>query len=138
MKIIVVIDDNGGMMFNNRRQSQDRLLREHIRTLVKDNKLLMTPYSFQQFQDMENLHIFAHEDFLNIAEAKDYCFVEDKDIYSYIDKMQKLFIYKWNRLYPADVNLDLGFLKNGWNRVSTTEFAGHSHDKITMEEWVRE
>ncbi len=38
MNVIVCLDDNNGMMFNKRRQSQDKILRDSIKELVKDKK----------------------------------------------------------------------------------------------------
>ena len=49
MIIIASVDDNMGMMFNHRRQSQDRVLREHILEATKDGKLWMNHYSAKQF-----------------------------------------------------------------------------------------
>lgn len=40
MNIIVCLDDKNGMMFNKRRQSQDKILRNSIKDIVKDTNLL--------------------------------------------------------------------------------------------------
>ena len=44
MILVICIDENGGMLFNNRRQSQDKILRERLLSLVKDSKLMMNSF----------------------------------------------------------------------------------------------
>ena len=132
MYLISVIDDRNGMMFNKRRQSRDRVLCEKILSLAKDGKLLMNTYSSGLFKDAEN-KIIVDDDFLQKAEKGDYCFCEnclpdEKDV-------EKITLFKWNRKYPGDYyfNIDL----TAWNLTETEEFAGYSHEKITMEEYIR-
>lgn len=45
MIVMVCVDDKNGMMFNKRRQSQDRVLRQHMLELAGDKKLWMNAYS---------------------------------------------------------------------------------------------
>lgn len=137
MKVVVVLDNSNGLMFNNRRQSQDKFLRKHIRQLTEGKKLLMNTYSFQQFQE-DTPDICVDEDFLNIASAEDYCFVEDSKFILKLEEISHIYIYRWNRAYPADVKLNTDFLKHGWILNYESDFAGNSHEKITMEEWIRE
>ena len=49
MIVMVCVDDKNGMMFNKRRQSQDRVLRQHMLELAGDKKLWMNAYSRKQF-----------------------------------------------------------------------------------------
>lgn len=137
MKVIVVLDNNNGLMFNNRRQSQDKVLRKHIRQLSKGSKLWMNAYSFQQFRD-DPSNICVDEEFLNIAGVNDYCFVEDSKFISKLEKIGGIYIYRWNRTYPADEKLNVDFLEHGWILNCEKDFAGNSHEKITMEEWIYE
>ena len=51
MKVIVVIDDKNGLLFNHRRQSQDRIIREKILSIIQGRKLWMNAYSHRQFKD---------------------------------------------------------------------------------------
>lgn len=41
-----------------------------------------------------------------------------------------------NRDYPVDLYFEIDLSR--WKKISSKEFAGSSHDKITKEEWVRE
>ncbi len=135
MNIIVVIDDKGGMMFNKRRQSKDRGLRKNMLSEVGDAKLWMNAYSFGQFEaEMEN-DVCVAEDFADKAEVGEYCFVENIAITEYEDKIENLILYKWNRVYPSDLKFDIDLNSSNWQLVTTEEFEGSSHDKITKEVW---
>lgn len=135
MIIIACIDDNNGMMFNHRRQSQDRLLREHILNMIGGNHLWMNLYSKKQFSHLESARVIIDEDFLEKAGSSDYCFIEDMDVSPYIHKIEKIILFKWNRTYPADTFLPLDL--NGWGLEWTEDFVGYSHDKITKEIYRR-
>ncbi|MCR4943962.1 MAG: ribonuclease Z [Clostridium sp.] len=133
MIVIVCLDNNNGMMFNNRRQSQDRILREHILNLTKGSKLYMNSYSYKQFSnDAASQNIIVDENFLFKASKEDYCFVENMPLAEHIESIEKIIVYKWNRDYPSDFTLDIT-IDNEWKLTQTEEFKGSSHDKITEE-----
>lgn len=138
MIIIVCVDDNNGMLFNNRRQSQDRKLRERILNLTKGSKLYMNSYSYMQFLKDTNINsIIVDEDFLTKASNTDYCFIENTSLASYKDKIDKAIIYKWNRSYPSDVELDIS-INDTWKLIEKNDFKGFSHDKITEEIYLHD
>ncbi len=128
MKLIVCLDDNRGMLFNNRRQSRDRVLIENILEYCKDKKLYTNEYSAKLFPE-NSVEII--EDMNEIRNG--YCFAENFTVNE--NDVEEIIIYKWNRVYPADVyfNIDL----NGWKLSETMDFEGSSHDKITREIYVR-
>lgn len=130
---IMCIDDKNGLMFNHRRQSQDRILREDILKMVGNHALRMNAYSFKQFQEMKGCNFLISEDFLNQAGEGEYCFVEDQDVSLYLDKVEQIIIYHWNRVYPADFYFNCSWLSKDWKLVDTKEFEGSSHEKITKE-----
>ena len=136
MKVIVCVDDNNGMMFNNRRQSRDRILIEDVVTNIVGGKLLMAPYSEPLFKD-SNVDICLSESLLDEAAPEDLCFIEDKALLPYSDRIDELIIYRWNRTYPADMHLDIDPAALSMKLVSTTEFSGSSHEKITKELYKR-
>lgn len=137
MIVIVCVDDKYGVMYNHRRQSKDRVLQEHILNMVGSNKLWMNHYTKKQFVDtsLDSVNVIIDEDFLKKAGNGDYCFVEDKDISSYLDNIEKIILFKWNRIYPSDVFFKLD--KNLWSLKESEDFAGHSHEKITKEIYER-
>lgn len=128
MKLIVCLDDNNGMMFNKRRQSRDRVLIENVLELCEGEKLYTNEYSSKLFSE-NTVEIFE-----NIEDVGNgYCFAENFTVNE--ENVEKIIVYKWNRLYPADtyLNIDLA----GWNMTETVDFEGSSHEKITREIYVR-
>lgn len=137
MIICVAVDDNMGMTFNRRRQSQDRVLREHLLELAKNRILWMNNYSARQFNSPLPDNIMEDADFWAKAGREDLCFVENTSLAEYQNQIEKIILFKWNRIYPADTYFDIP-LGAGWILSSTSDFEGNSHTKITMEEWNRE
>ena len=137
MNIIVCLDDKNGMMFNKRRQSQDKLLRSDIKELVKSKILYMNNYSYKLYKDIDDGNIKVYEDFLNEYNENDFCLVEDKSLYKYIDKINTIVIYNWNRIYPADLHFDIDLNNNSWELMNESEFEGSSHEKITKKIYRR-
>lgn len=135
MIIIACIDENGGMMFNHRRQSQDKVLRNNILEMARNNLLWMNPYTYNQFLELNSKNIVVDNNFLDKASFDDYCFVENENISNYINEINKIVLYKWNRKYPADFYLDLD-IKN-WKLIEIEEFEGNSHQKITKEIYIQ-
>jgi hypothetical protein len=134
MHIIVCIDETKGMMFNNRRQSQDGVLREKVIELCKDSRLLMNEYSARQFGDYSGITV--SNDYLSLADANDYCFIED-GVLPPAEKIENVIVFNWNRRYPSDVSFDFDLKQNGFKSTETEEFAGSSHEKITLEIYKR-
>ena len=135
MTLIICADDRGGMAFNRRRQSQDRIVREHILADAAGGRLWMSPYSARQFGPEQAEHISADEDFLDKAGEGDACFVEHSDPAAALDRADRLIVYRWNRTYPFDLAVTLP--PEGWTLAGTEEFPGHSHEKITKEVYTR-
>lgn len=134
MILIACVDDNLGMLFNNRRQSMDSVLRGRILTMCAGKKLWMNAYSRKQFNtDAEGITV--DENFMSKAGSDDYCFAENISVKPYEKEIQKIILYRWNRVYPADLYFDID-LKN-WHLKESTDFAGSSHDKITEEVYVK-
>lgn len=139
MNIIVCVDDNYGMMFNKRRQSQDRVLREHILSLSSQSRLWINHYSEKQFvQDGNSTeHLNVDDDFLDKAAPGEYCFVEDSPVAPYEKNAEKIILFKWNRKYPGDFHFDIDLSGGRWKLTSSEDFPGSSHEKITMEVFER-
>lgn len=135
MIIIVCIDDNNGMMFHERRQSQDKILRKHILEMTGPNRLWMNEYSYRQFLDTDSSLLAIDQNFLDKAEAGDYCFVENSDLCPYSEQIEKIILFHWNRSYPADLYFTLDI--SGWTLEETEEIAGYSHEKITKEIYTK-
>ena len=133
MILITCVDNNMGMLFNHRRQSQDRVLKERILKSASGKIIWMNHYSENQFKDFENYinnsqNYNIDEHFLSKAACNDICFVEDCSVAPFEQKIEKIILYKWNRDYPAE---------HGWKLISSEDFVGSSHDKITEEIYVK-
>lgn len=134
MNIIVCVDKKNGVMFNGRRQSQDKVLRSKVMELCYGSRLLMNEYSGIQFSEYSD--IIVKNDFLQQAGEGDYCFVEDGGMPP-PENIENIIIFNWNRVYPADQKFTFDFKANGFKRKSKEEFAGSSHEKITLEIYKR-
>ena len=130
MIIAICLDENMGMLFNNRRQSRDRAVIADLLKQVNNGRLLVAGFSKALFSEYENT-VTVSNSFLDEANENDVCFVENVDITPYKNKINKLVIYKWNRVYPADFYFPLD-LKD-YKLTQTAEFAGSSHENVTRE-----
>ena len=134
MILIVAVDDRNGMMFNKRRQSRDKVLCEKILKITSGSRLWMNTYTSKLFAECEDVkNIIVDEDFLSKSEKDDYCFAEN--FLPEESDVDKLIMFKWNRKYPGDFYFDLDI--SSWNMSKTEEFAGSSHENITMEVYER-
>ena len=135
MILIVCVDERNGMMFNNRRQSRDKILTGHIIEKAKDKKLWITTFSKDIFNIEEDENIMIDDNFYSIAEKEDYCFIENIDANNFIDKVDKIIIYNWNKHYPADRYFNINL--NNWEIISEENFEGYSHENITEKIFIR-
>lgn len=129
MTVIVCVDDKMGMMFGKRRQSKDSVLTQHIMESAEGQTIWMNAYSAGLFAEYQNIAV--DEDFLALAPEDAFCFVEDKPLSPYAEKIDRILLYRWNRRYPGTLFFDLP-LEN-YTLDSSTEFSGHSHEVITEE-----
>ncbi len=135
MNVIACIDDKYGMLFNGRRQSRDRCLCNKILELTEGCRLWVSPYTAQLFSDTLKLGIIEYLS-ADIGE-EDYCFAEDLDIDILLPWIQRVILFHWNRVYPADRFFPVENLKEHFSCVEREEFTGSSHDTITMEVYIR-
>ena len=133
MKLCLCIDKNNGIMFFGKRPSQDRVQRAEMLTLIGKTKLWISKYSASLFESAEN--IIVDDDYMSKAQADDYCFVEDKEID--LKKCSTIVVYNWNRHYPADKFFTFDLKKEGFKKISSRDFVGSSHEKITEEIYER-
>lgn len=131
MKIAVCVDDNMGMLFNSRRQSRDReLIKDFVET-ANNNNIYIKPFSKILFDEYR---VIIDDNMLNNAQENDFCFLENESILPYIDKVNELIIYRWNRNYPYDFCFEM---PENFSLKESTEFKGSSHEKITKEIYIK-
>ena len=131
MNIIVCVDDDMGMTFNQRRVSRDEKVTEKVVDFAAGKRIWMNDYSLPLFEHKENSNVIADGMYLDKAEQDECCFVEKEAISNYKNKIDKIILFRWNRSYPSDMKFDIDL--SGWKLNSSEEFAGNSHECITME-----
>lgn len=124
MRLIVCLDDKNGMAFNHRRQSRDRIVTEKIEELAKGSILHFSPYSAKLFPPGD---FKPSEDYLSQAGEDDFCFVELEDVTPYEQQIKEITVFRWNRVYPADLKFPIDLTQ--WSLERTVEFPGHSHER---------
>lgn len=135
MTLIACIDDRGGLAFHRRRLSRDRVLCARILALAGTGNLRLSPYSLPLFGSLPHEGaLLAGEDCLEQAAGEDFCFVEREDPGPWLDRADKLVLFRWNRTYPFDLRFPREALDRHWVLTGTADFPGSSHEKIT-EEW---
>ena len=75
------------------------------------------------------------EDCLDRAGKGELCFVETMDPAPWLERMEGLVLYRWNRRYPADLYCTLPL--EDFVLEERREFAGSSHECITREVYRR-
>ena len=134
MKIFLCVDDDGGLLFNNRRQSRDKKVIEKVLDIVGESKLLVTEFSQTLFDEGT---VCIDSEMLEQAAEEDFCFVENLKLAPYMDKISEIYLFKWNRKYPSDTKIDI-CIEDSYKCVSSEEFEGNSHERITLEVWKNE
>lgn len=123
------------MLFNHHRLSRDRRVCEKILDYSNEKELWMNAYSRKLFTDLTDINsIQVDEKFLDKSQS--ICFVENQDITPYLPKIDTLVLFQWNRDYPADFFFTVDLSQ--WNLISTEDFEGTSHEKITMEVYKKD
>ena len=134
MIIFLALDNKNGMMLNNRRQSRDSELLKYLFQEAGERKVLVHTFSQKLLKDYTE-QITVYDNFLEVAGESDVCFVENQHLANYSDKIETLYVFRWNRDYLADFKLDIDL--TGWNKTVVSKFAGSSHDCITVEKYVK-
>lgn len=132
MTVIVCTDERGGMLFMKRRVSKDRELTRDIIETVGDGILYISDFSESLFAESD-ISVMSMPNPLEIAGKGDFVFIENATLSDCVDRIKCLIIYNWNRKYPFDFSLDINPKEHGFSLVSSSEFKGYSHDKITKE-----
>ena len=132
MILILCADNSMGLCFNGRRQSRDRALCARLLGHCAGAPLYLSPYSAGLFAPAPGL--CADPAFAEKAGPGEYAFFETDDPAPWLDKAEKIILYRWNRDYPADLHLKL---PREWKLSSSFDFAGSSHPTITEEIYIR-
>lgn len=132
MKVIICLDDDNGMLFNGRRLSRDREVVSKISEIIEGGRLWITEFSKMLFED----GVIVDNQMLDKAAEDEFCFVENLRLSERLSKIEKLYLFKWNRRYPSDMKIDFSISEN-FHLISREDFEGNSHEKMTLEVWER-
>ena len=130
MNLIICLDEQGGMSFFGKRQSMDAAMRNKALELAGEEPIWMDAYSAGQFTEHSD-RICVDEDYLQNAPRNAWCFVER--IQPDLSHVDKLAIFRWNRLYPSDKKFTIDLAQIGAKLCSREDFVGTSHSNITLE-----
>ena len=111
MKIIICLDDRDGYLFMKRRQSRDSALCNRVLEQTKGAALWMNSYSAPLFSGAD---VCVDEAFLEKAGVGDFCFVENCEMTPYLDRVEEVWVYRWNRHYPADTRFPMDVVRERW------------------------
>ncbi|MCI5996815.1 MAG: hypothetical protein PT934_03425 [Peptoniphilaceae bacterium] len=134
MKLIVCVDDNLGISFFGKRQSMDEIQRKDVFETVKNNKVYLSQYSYDLYKDLNLDFKIVSGDEENNFDG--YFIYEGEFLESFIDYIDEIICYNWNRNYPFDETFD-ELKKDIWKEIERLEFVGKSHEKITKIRYVR-
>ncbi len=90
----------------------------------------MNGYSARMFSGQEE-RLAVSEDFLEEAGPGEWCFVENVPLAPWLEKLEGLVLYRWNRAYPADAHLDVPL--DDFLITDKLDFPGSSHETLTRE-----
>lgn len=129
---IIALDDRNGYSLFGKRLSKDRKMLEDMTGLLEDGQCLyVSQYSLGIFS--EELRKYLRCPVPDNFTDDGMIFFEAVDFSSF--SLDMLIVYRWNRYYPSDVKYN-PYL-HGWKKVSSYDFSGYSHEKITREVYER-
>ena len=138
MILICCVEDQNGLCFNHRRLSSDAVVTQDILMRAGMATIWTDAYSAKLFEPFDTIDVQVSEYPYANAAMGDYVFVERSDPAAEIadwriedDQIEGMYLYHWNRRYPSDVKLTLD--TSDWQCVFQTEFAGKSHENVTLE-----
>ena len=119
-----------------KRQSRDIEVTNSVINLSKNGKLFINPYSKKLFEEAGFIDFIIQDDSSLDFPDNSYFFNETAAPSVFEKAADEIILFRWNRAYPGDIHFDIN-LNSGWKLISSKEFAGKSHEKITMEVYKR-
>ncbi len=133
MTLIFCLDKNNGMLFGGRRQTFDYEVLDLICN-IGGERLYITPFSQKYFG--ERSYELLGEG-LKGAPSDAAVFLEDRDALPYISRVEKIIIYRWDKVYPADRWLGFSPLDEGFRLSGKVKFSTEVHKDIVKEIYKR-
>lgn len=138
MILVCCVEDQNGLCFHHRRLSSDAVVTQDILMRAGMATIRTDAYSAKLFEPFDTIDVEVSEYPYANAAMGDYVFVERSDPAAEIaewrieeGQIEGMLLYHWNRRYPSDVKLTLD--TSEWQCVFRMEFAGKSHENVTLE-----
>lgn len=134
------LDPKNGMAFNYRRQTRDRAVIDRLVQLFPGKCFWGAPKTEALFDGQAAVKFVADSDFLEKAGPGEIAvaeFAPSEAITAADVRIEKLILYRWDKVYPADLVFTYPLAPKGWNLSGQQVFAGTSHDEITEEVYTR-
>ena len=132
MIAIFCVGDGGSFLFNRRRVSSDKAVIQWILDTCGEAPVCVSAYSAKLFPTGAN--ILVCDDPFEASE--NVCFIEALPDGDWMRKTERVILFHWNRTYPADIVFPIDELRKRGTLVSSEEFSGNSHERITREVFV--
>lgn len=129
MILALCVDEKLGLQFNRRRQSRDSAVIADV--LASAERVWIHPFSAKLFAGGA---VTVDENYLELARNGEICFAEDTGYLNHKDKIEKIILYRWNRVYPRDLTFAF---PGQWRLAESQDFSGSSHEKITREVYIQ-
>ena len=126
MTVIVWAGKNGEMLFNKRRCSRDKAVVDEILSAF-GQQLCVSEYSAPLFDGCRVISDLAEVEYGVL-------FLEDLPLSPALLQAEKLIVYRFDRVYPADVRLEI---PQNFTLTENAEFSGFAHEKITREVYTK-
>ena len=82
--------------------------------------------------EIRNLQI---SDYTQLSQSFRRVYSDGSDVFWTHQQIEKLIVFGWNRTYPFDFKLDLEL--DRMDKTAEEEFAGYSHEKITLSHYEK-
>ena len=128
MTLIVCIDLKGGILFNSRRQTLDYELINIIGKSFKN--IYITPFSEKYFTNVKCT--VSDTPFLDAGDDST-IFLESGLPSDFPNKIDKIILYRWNCVYPADTYLNFSPSEQGFKLCGKVTFSTEVHKEIVKE-----
>lgn len=133
MTLILCLDPKGGMTFNGRRQTLDYEVVADI-SVLGNKKLYISPFSESYFMGRGAKVV---DEPLKDAPSDATVFIEDTDPLPYLDKVEKIIIFRWGEVYPQDCRLSFDPCEKGFKKLGEMKYSTKVHQNIKKEIYKR-
>lgn len=140
MILVMFLDPKNGMAFNHRRQTRDRAVIDRLVRLFPGKYFWGAAKTETLFDGQAGVKFVSDADFLEKAGPGEIAvaeFASSEAITAADARIEKLILYRWDKVYPADLVFTYPLAQKGWNLNGQHVFTGTSHDEITEEVYTR-